>query len=304
MEPVFRPLTPADQEAALALWDQVFKPGRGYFERYFNDDPWYRQGDSFGAWDGEQLVSAVHVCRRPLEWAGQTVWCGAIANVATREEYRRRGLSRELLRLAVDRMEATGMDFSMLFTGTFHHYAALGWEQVLVPQATVTLAPAPDAEPEIKADGGSPEELYWQCPPTPLLLQRPERYFRGWVGWNWEQWQARVLAHPDHGYAALRLPTEASRPARLLEWRAMDPESEQALLRAAARAALRAGQERLTLPLPYFGGAPALALLGAAEIGTAGDMMLRNVRLSEADYAEIKRLYATGDATWWPADGF
>src|SRR3982751_5878395 len=115
--PILRPIGPSDYLQALELWDIAFTPGRAYFERYFRDDPWYQEGDCVGAFEGERLVSAVHLCRRPLEWAGRTVWCGAIANVATHPDFRRLGLSRDLLRLTTQRMETEGMDFSMLFTG-------------------------------------------------------------------------------------------------------------------------------------------------------------------------------------------
>lgn len=302
----FRAVGPADEAKALDLWGRAFLPGRGYFDRYFRDDPWYREGDCLGAWDGERLVSAVHLCRRPVEWAGRTLWCGAIANVATDPEYRRRGLSRELLRLVIRRMEESEIDFSMLFTGQFGHYGALGWEQVHTPCATVELAeklPEPALRVEEQAgEYGAAAELYWQVPPRPLLLHRPEQYYRGWVGWNWRHYGVRLLTHPEAGFAAVRVDGDALEVA---EWHAMDGEAERELLLAAAREARAAGKSRLSLAaLPYCGSLSLLAELGKPEVREGGHMMLRTVRLGPREYEEILSLYAAGDAVWWPSDAF
>jgi predicted N-acetyltransferase YhbS len=303
-----RPIQPGEYPLALDLWDLAFTPGRSYFERYYRDDPWYQEGDSLGAFDGERLVSAVHVCRRPLEWAGRTLWCGAIANVATHPDYRRQGLSRDLLRLAIRRMEATGLDFSMLFTGQYGHYAALGWEQVVTPRASVTLAdpaPIPSGLAVEAAVYGPAAELYWKTPPRPLLLHRPEQYFRGWVEWEWRQRRSRLLWNDEAGYAVLGFPEGAGKGAELVEWFPMDGEAEVALLRGAAALARQEGRAMLRLAaLPYYGGAALLQELGEAAVEQAPSMMLRNLRLAPEEYAELTRLYQSGDAACWPSDGF
>ncbi|HTE20047.1 MAG TPA: GNAT family N-acetyltransferase, partial [Armatimonadota bacterium] len=301
MAPTYAPITPGERDEAHALWTSVFGAPLGYFQRYFDVDPWYREGDSFGARVEGRLVSAVHLCRRPVEWKGRTLWCGAIANVATYPEYRRQGLSRELLRLTIARMEETGMDFSMLFTGTHAHYAPLGWEQVHTPVATVTLsveAAQPTTVPEPARVDEAHLRLY-SSTPRPLQLSRPEPYFNGWTGWSWTHWNAQGLLNDSHGYAVLRIPEEAEHPARLMEWAAADAESERELLLEAAHIARARGKERLQLEaLPAHGSAAALRELGTVQVDTTGGMMLCNGTLPDADYWEVVRLYASGEAVW------
>jgi predicted N-acetyltransferase YhbS len=312
--PTLRALSPADYPQALDLWDIAFTPGRGYFERYFDTDPWYREGDCFGAFEGERLVSAVHVCRRPVDWAGRTLWCGAIANVATHPDFRRQGLSRDLLRLAIQHMARDEMAFSMLFTGQFGHYGALGWEQVHTPQRVMRFGDGFQAlqysaiEDGIQKEAavfGEGAELYWKAPPRPLLLHRPERYFRGWVEWNWRQRGARLLWEADTGYAVVVLPEGHDRHPRVSEWAAMNADGERALFGRAAELVFKAGFSTLKLEnRPGYLSDVELAALGDISLETEPHMMLRRISLPEPEYAEVKRLYAAGDAAWWPADGF
>jgi GNAT superfamily N-acetyltransferase len=329
-EAEFRPIERGDHPAALALWYTVFPAAPGYFERYFAVDPWYQSGDCLGAWAGDMLVSAVHVCRRPLEWQGGTLWCGAIANVATLSEYRNRGLSRELLRRAVQRMEEQQIDFSMLFTGIVGHYAPLGWEYVPTPGAVITLSaqalrgglgpsnrsdPSDPSDPSDVSDMSDPSTalapadalprcmtLYEQCGRRPLALRRPEAYFRGWVGWSLGYGKTEVIVRDD-GYAVLRLPEKPEEPVRLIELRSAGVDAERELLNEAARRAHRPGITRLALDALPSSKALTEAP-GMVEITSGGGMMLRNVGMEEPAFREVAGLYRTGAAAWWEADGF
>lgn len=305
-DPIYRPIEPEDHSSALELWDAVFPPGQGYFERYFRADPWYQAGDSLGAWVDGTLASAVHVCRRPLRWNGRSVLCGAISNVATLPEYRKRGLSRKLLELAIRRMDADRFAFSMLFTGTHAHYAPLGWEQTLQPHARIELTPGASHCEKRRAEP-TPEVIAWyqELPSPPLQLERSAGYFTGWVGWNWERWDAALLTREGPGYAVVRLPGDPHGPARLCEWRAPDARAERELLAAAAGWGAGKGRPALMVEaLPRLSTPEALAELGRVDLGTSGGMMLRNISLAEDEYREVVRLYATGAANWWTSDGF
>ena len=299
-----RPVEPEEHTQALHLWQTVFGETPGYFERYYEADPEYRLGDTLGAWDGDELVSAVHLCRRRVAWKGGSLLCGGIANVATRPSFRRRGLSSQLLQQMIVKMEAEGFDFSLLGTGTHAHYAALGWEAVERPQATLVPAAAPPQESDWAAFV-SPSltcALYPRSP-RPLQFERSLAYFEGWVGWDWRKPETTLLTWPGLGYAVLA--GDGGEAATLKEWRAVDQAAERTLLQAASAEAWRRGRTRLWVEaLPQHGGYGLLESLGAVEPESEGGGMIRRIHLSPVDFEEVRTAYATGTAAWWPADGF
>jgi predicted N-acetyltransferase YhbS len=300
-----RPVEPAEHGQALALWQTVFGAMPGYFERYYDADPGYRPGDTLGAWDGGRLVSAVHLCRRPAAWRGGALLCGGIANVATLPEFRRQGLSRRLLEQTIVKMEAEGFAYSLLGTGVHGHYAALGWEPARGLQAMLTPAPppAPDAV-WTPVEAAAPLEALYPFSPRPLQFARDDRYFDGWAAWNWRRPGVSLLTRPGQGYAVLELAADAEY-ATLLEWRAADEASERALIGAAAAEALGRGRTSLGLTaLPQYGGEALLRSLGGVQRHVDGGGMIRRVGLSPEEYAPVRAAYASGEAAWWPADGF
>ena len=306
----YHPIQPDQHELALELWDRAFGPGPDYFRRYFDADPWYRVGDCLGAWVGGRLVSAVHICRRPLRWQGRTVWCGAISNVTTDPGYRRQGFSRELLRMAIARMEADQIDFSMLFTGSFGHYSALGWEETLLPRPSVAVAPS---LLEDGADGAIVERLRLDWDELgrlqthshrPLTLARVPAYWQGWSAWCWRQDGARVFVVPERGYLVLALPGHDCEKVNVAEWSAVDAASEALMLRYAAAMTRALGRKRLALSAPPQFGSTMLSELGEVEVQPQRGMMLRNVSIHPDEFRSIATAYESGVATWWPADGF
>jgi predicted acetyltransferase len=309
MHPSIRPVTPGEYQEVLNLWERAFKPSQDYFVRYFDgSDPWYQEGDCLGYWLDGRLVSAVHVCRRPLEWPGETLWCAALANVATHPDFRRRGLSRELLEVAAGRLQGEGFAFSMLFSSQPGHYQPLGWESVAIPHPVLHISEELEPagflyEPFVSELDES--LLYAEAPARPLQLYRPEAYWSGWAAWLHQHREVQRLTVNGRAYAELECPEDLDRPARLLEWRAADARAEGAILRKAALWAKARGKGELTLEaVPQWGGLAALAPLGEAEPRLGGYMMLRNVNLAESRFRDVAELYRSGAATWWPADGF
>jgi GNAT superfamily N-acetyltransferase len=303
---MFKPIGPDEQAQALDLWHGVFGVPVDYFVRYYNADPWYQHGDSLGAWVDGVLVSAVHLCRRPLVWEGTTLLCGGIANVATRPEYRGRGLSRRLLSRATARMEEQGFAFSALGTGIPDFYAAQGWEAIEIPRFAMNV---PDAQLSHRQDLSSARptagmiSLYGQHPRV-LQQERPERYFNGWVGWNWVSKHAQVLTLPG-GYLILEQPEPEAQPVMVQEWRANDAATETELLSEAVRQACAYGPQRVTFAaLPQHVSLTALEPLGVVERTHLSGKMTRNASLPENEYRRLRALYVSGQATLWPADGF
>ena len=306
-----RPVLSADYDDVLELWDTAFKPQPTYFVRYFDgSDPWYREGDCLGAWIDGRLASAVHICRRPLEWRGGLAWCGAIANVATHPDFRRQGLSRELLHAATRWMDAQELAFSLLFSSQHAHYEPLGWQRVPVPRVTVTLAPdlAPPGllyEPLVReADA---VVLHAEAPHRPLHLARPLPYWEGWVEWlRMERMpELECITVRSEAWADLLCPANAEQPGRLMEWHALDAATEGAVLRKALLWAGALGKSEVVLEaLPQLCGVGALEALGTVSVTTGGYLMLRNGTLSEREFQELVALYHTGAASWSPWDAF
>lgn len=314
MDAELRSLLPEERDAALELWVEVFRDDTGeYFNRYFEADPAYRDADCHvAAVDGR--LAAVLVCRRRMAWRGREILCGAIANVATREEFQRRGLSRALLARSIGAMEADGFAFSMLFTGTYGHYSALGWQQVVVPRLSVRLGTegpgSRAAIQELSTQPIPPEviALYDSLPRRPLHMARPPEYFEGWTGRYWRSGEenALLLAGSEEalGYAVIR-----AQPRRNSSWvhelRARDAAVEADLLEGAARWARRRGHELLNLGfLPQFGGAEAAAGLGQVSREANDGLMLRSIKLPPEEMGRVTEAYASGEAQFWWSDDF
>ena len=306
----YRVIGARDEAAALELWYPVFEPPAGFFERYFTADPWYREGDCLGAFEGDRLVSAAHFCRRPLKWDGETVWCAAVANVATLPEYRRQGLSRDLLRMAIERMEREGLDFSMLFTRAYGHYGALGWEMVPTPMPILHLRReddhsviSTDIQEMVRKDWEALTAL-WLKSARPLHLQRTPQYTAGWSGWEWRRRGGRVFVLPDRGYLVLSEARNDGDAVVVEEWASDTAESEMRLLRHAAGLARAVGRSKVRLNKLPISSPEALAQIGVNQIDRSDYMMLRNVGMAPERYQALIQAYASGAAVWWPADDF
>lgn len=307
MPPIFRPVETDDQAEALDLWHTGFDVSRAYFARYFAADPWYQPGDSFGAWVDGELVSAVHLCRRPLSWNGGSLLCGGIANVATLPGHRKNGLSRRLLSLAIERMEAGGFAFSLLGTGVPDHYARLGWELIELPRFQITLSAGitptnGGLEPAKPTDAVT---ALYEREPRPLQQERPPLYFENWVGWHWASGGALQINAPGASYLVLKAPEASDQSITVEEWRAGNAAAEEALLRQAIQQAQMRGKDRVAFDaMPQHTALSALEALGTVEKTHSWGQMIRNVGLSEREYAQVKEAYLSCRAAWWAADGF
>lgn len=310
-----RALRPEEHDAVLDLWGEVFGgDSRAYFVHYFTADPDYRDEDCRVAVVDGTLAAAVHVCRRRMEWHGREIMCGAIANVATRKAHRRQGLSRDLLRQAIARMDAERFAFSMLFTGSYGHYGALGWEQVSTPRLQVKLSGS--LPPARTVRGVDPQplppavpRLYETTPHRPLHMIRPDGYFAGWPGWLWLQDRGTQILllgaeGSETGYAVFNPGGDGDAPC-VNEMRAMNEAAETALLAAAAGRARELGAETLELSfLPQFGGVRTAAAVGEAIPEHSSYMMLRPGSLPAREMKQVVQAYTSGEAEFWRGDDF
>jgi predicted acetyltransferase len=323
---IYRPVEKHEQCHALNLWYSVFGAGNsGCFERDFNIEasPNYQEGDAIGAWYDGQLVSAVYIRRIILQSDNDDTkyLCGGISNVGTLQKYRKQGLSRHLLRLAIKKMEENGeFDLTMLCTGQHNHYSVLGWERISVPNI-VTI--------EWKNFDSSMNNIEW-CSTSKIFSsdkelifslhtrnsrryqidRSPSTAFELWVGWNWQLHQSIIYIHreKESGYIVIGKPDDVN-GIYVSEWRASNIDVEKKLLKIAAEE-IRRRQRRWTnivrlrgLP-QYLTIAELEQWAGKTKIERNEDMMMRNIRLPNETIDEIKTAYSKGSAPFWPGDSF
>lgn len=322
---VYRPVKEHEQQLALDLWYSVFQCPPGFFENYFDRQasPHYHEGDTLGVWIDDLLVSAVHVRRLQL-WSRDDATeyqCGAIANVATREAYRQRGYSRDLLRMAIKQMEDSNeFDLSILGTGKPKHYAALGWEPILLPSPIsiewTHFSSSGDhhlhwhSVPEtISTHKELLLEIHSKKPRTYQLIRSPWSMFQHWTGWRWIRDNAIVylLPEPQQGYVVI---TKIDNPTEIhvAEWRACNVDTEKRLLKLAANEIRRRHSQikiiRLHTPPQYTSLEELEQWAGPVTVSKNDHTMIRNIRLSSETLEKIKSAYLSGHATFWQGDSF
>ncbi|CAF2614363.1 unnamed protein product [Rotaria sp. Silwood2] len=323
---VYRPVEKHEQVQALDLWVSVFEPGNlGWFERDFALEaaPTYQHGDTIGAWYDGELISTVHIRRIMVQSRDDDTkyLCGGISNVATLENYRNQGLSRHLLRLAIERMEQNDeFDLSILGTGRYNHYSVLGWEQMNVPNeitiewknfdptmnnrkwCSTSEIFSSDKELLLALHGKNPREYQ--------LDRSPSSLFEHFVGWNWQFNNAIIYIHREEesGYIVISKPDNIN-DIHVSEWRAPNIDVERKLFKVAAEEIYRRQQQQTNII--RFHGLPQYITIkeleqwaGKIKIDFKADMMIRNIRLSKETIDKIKAAYSTGSATFWSADAF
>ena len=124
---IFRTIKPNEFDAWVQLCADGFAQPPTEFREHFVNDPHADYDGVFVACDGDKMVSTVRVFRREIYLNGQKIKMGGIGEVCTLKEYRRQGLSSDLLRMSIDYMNYNDMPVSMLFTGVNGHYLKHGW---------------------------------------------------------------------------------------------------------------------------------------------------------------------------------
>ena len=82
-------------------------------------------------WEGEEMVSNVHIIERTALVGGQPVKLGGIGNIATKIEWRKRGYASEALKVAMDFLhEPLGVDFGLMIAieRMVPRYEKAGWK--------------------------------------------------------------------------------------------------------------------------------------------------------------------------------
>lgn len=96
---------------------------------------------NFGWWDGEALVANVSLYERRLRFLGRDVAAFGVQSVATRPEWRRRGLFGDLMRRALDYADARA-EIVILGTATPEVYSPFGFRPIRERASQGPVVPA------------------------------------------------------------------------------------------------------------------------------------------------------------------
>lgn len=321
---IYRPVKRHEEQQALDLWYTVFKTAPGFFERYFDKQasPRYQEGDTVGAWVNEKLISAVHIRRLYMRSRDDNTeyLCGAIANVATLEEYRKNGYSRILLQMAIKTMEDNEFDISVLGTGKPNHYSPLGWEQISLP-SPISIEwnhfSNSSGDPSLwhsttdtlTSNGQTLLDIHSTKPRTYQINRSPLSMYQYWIGWNWRQENAivYVLGDVQQGYVVITKPDDVDN-VYVSEWRASNVDIERKLLKLAANEIHRRQPQRKVIrfhTVPQYMSLEELEQwVGTVTVSKNDHTMIRNIRLSNEILEKIKAAYSSGHATFWTGDYF
>lgn len=125
-------------EQACDLWADVFPEDRAFFRDRLVYDAAYSLDTTWLAWVDGTMAAAAQIFPFWMKWGTAELRVGGIGNVATRPEFRKRGLAQSILRLQSAYMKAQGYDLSLLMTGINPFYEKIGWHTLSHP--TITAA--------------------------------------------------------------------------------------------------------------------------------------------------------------------
>ncbi|UJR12015.1 hypothetical protein I4U23_016193 [Adineta vaga] len=322
---VYRSIEKHEQQQALDMLYSVFESISGCFQRDFSSEasPNYQNGDALGAWHNDKLVSTVFIRRLILRSNEDNLeyLCGGICDVATIPEYRRQGLSRRLLTMAIDKMEkSNAFDLSMLGTGIHNHYTTLGWEQMHQPHPVIIdwkniIAIPTDvtwhsASDILSKNSESLLKIHSNKPRIYQIDRSPITIFQQWVTWEWQNAEAIICVEEfegEQGYIVISKPDNET-DVCVLEWRAPSLNLEKKLLSLAATEIRRRHGQTVPIrlhTLPQYMTIDQLTeWAGLVKTEINSDIMLRNIRLPDNIYNKIKEAFSDGRATHWTGDFF
>jgi predicted acetyltransferase len=323
---VYRPIQHHEEQQVIdlryAAFGTMFKSG--YCDRCFirTASPRYKEGDTLGAWCDGKLVSTAHIRRLIIRSVDDNIEyrCGGIVGVATLEEYRKRGYSRQLLRMAIEKMEQSNeFDVSFLQTETTKHYRVLGWEQICTPSPITVEWKNLNFESNnfewqsaidlLSSDGQFLLEIHSDKPRAYQFDRSPLIMFEHCTGWNWSQERAIVcmLKGEQTGYIVINHPDDYS-DVYISEWRAPNVEVEKKLFELAAKEIRRRHPDIKYIRfygLPQYMSLEKLEELYGRVTKEQNDVtMVRNIRLPNHVFDRMKISFTSGESILWPGDYF
>ena len=314
MAEAYKKLNEEERKQAGEIWTKVFGGDDSSIDQPGgHTDPWRDRDNVFGCLVDDRVVSVVHLMRREAYVPGGVWTFGAIAGVATLEEFRGRGYSSKVMRMAMDQMHEDRVDIGLLLTGINPFYERLGW--ITIPRttfrATIERPLGLTSTAEVSKD------IRWQefaaiyddfNHDRPFAVRRTPEYWDGWAG-AWMRGATRIVVRDGSTPIAYAV----ARP-----WNGGVGVPEICWLREHPEAAARIAEELLALTeswkSPWFGTSTPYGEPGFVEalkkhgvtIGTATwtSLMALPITRTADELAEVRRSFDANMGVFWPLDDF
>lgn len=122
----------AELEECYDLWGNVFaeNESRSFFQERLDYDESYHYDTTWIAKVDGEIASSVQIFPYDTRFGNTVLRVGGIGNVATKPEFRGKGLAKEILHAQIHWMGSYGFNLSLLFTGIYSFYHQMGWRQI------------------------------------------------------------------------------------------------------------------------------------------------------------------------------
>lgn len=172
---IARCLQKKDLLQAKEIWQECFDDMPAFVDWYFYRR--FRPEEALGIFSGSLLLCNLHLVPYRIRLRGRTFPSAYLVGLATREQYRRQGLAKELLTFALRFLREKGIFFTFLMPFHIPFYTHLGWD-ICVRHRIYRLPP--EANGPKKSGPGGPEmpgKVEQDTSPKPAVF---DRIYRRW----------------------------------------------------------------------------------------------------------------------------
>ena len=142
---------PEEMDAVLDFTDLMGAP-REYFAARYRGFLGARPEHSRIVLSNGRIVSHIRVFERRIRFGTAFVKCGAIGDVLTHPDHRRKGYGLRLLNDATEYFRERNIPLCMIHSGVFGFYSKGGWSRYPEPQWSVDVEAYEDDGPNIDGD--------------------------------------------------------------------------------------------------------------------------------------------------------
>src|SRR5690554_3359199 len=164
---ITRRLQKQDLLQSKEIWQESFDDKPAFVDWYFRRR--FRPEEGMGIFSGSMLLSNLHLAPYRVRLCGRTFPSAYLVGLATRKQYRRQGLAKELLTFALRSLRESGVFFTFLMPFQIPFYTHLGWD-ICVQHRFYHLQPEKGSRENLEA-------VERETSPEPAVL---DRVYRSW----------------------------------------------------------------------------------------------------------------------------